>query len=157
MKYLNQYRIRWWVSAFFQIALFAAAYLPAVTIVAIDKNVISVDSVSRSALWYLANAGFPGIYTVILTLFALLSLPCILLGFKKQLKPAPLLFAAITDIVYLIINVFWAVFIFLLAKNGDFATTTSLTVWFWVFSTVNLAQTVHLFILFFGIKKSLTI
>ncbi len=154
MKYINQYRIRWWVSAFFQIALFAAAFLPTVTIVAIEENVVNVDSVSRSALWYLSGAGFPGIYTVILTLFALLSLPTVILGFKRELKPAPLLVAAITDILYLVINVFWALFVFLLAKNGDFATAATLTVWFWISAAVNTAQTVHMFILFFQIKKA---
>ena len=154
MKYINQYRIRWWVSAFFQIALFAAVFLPTVTIVAIEENVVNVDSVSRSALWYLSSAGFPEIYTVILTLFALLSLPTVLLGFKRELKPAPLLVAAITDILYLIINVFWVLFVLLLAQNGDFATAATLTVWFWMSAVINTAQTVHLFILFFQIKKA---
>ena len=154
MKYINQYRIRWWVSAFFQIALFAAVFLPTVTIVAIEENVVNVDSVSRSALWYLSSAGFPGIYTVILTLFALLSLPTVVLGFKRELKPVSLLVAAITDVLYLIINVFWVLFVLLLALNGDFATAASLTVWFWISAAVNTAQTVHLFILFFQIKKA---
>ena len=155
MKYLNQYRIRFWVSAFFQIVLFAAAFLPTVQLIAIDENVINVDTISKSSLWYLSNAGFPEIYTAILTLYGLFSLPIILLGFK-ELKAYPVMIAAVTDILYLLLNVFWALFILNLGILGDFATRSTLTIWFFVYLAVQLTQILHLFILFFGIKKSLT-
>lgn len=153
MKYFNQYRIRFFVSAFFQIALFAAAFLPTVKLVAIQENLVNVDTLSKSAPWFLSNAGFPEIYAVILTLFGLLSLPIILLGFK-ELKRYPVMIAAVTDIVYLIMNTLWTVFILVLGLNGDFATSANLTVWFWVFAALQIAQIVHLFILFFEIKKA---
>lgn len=155
MKYFNQYRIRFWISAFFQIALFAAVFLPSVKLIAIQENVVNVDTLSKSAVWYLSNAGYPEIYAIILTLFGLLSLPVILLGFK-ELKRYPVMIAAVTDIVYLIVNTFWTVFILVLGLNGDFATTSSLTVWFWLFTALQLAQIIHLFILFFQMKKALT-
>lgn len=155
MKYFNQYRIRFWISAFFQIALFAAVFLPSVKLIAIQENVVNVDTLSKSAVWYLSNAGYPEIYAIILTLFGLLSLPVILLGFK-ELKRYPVMIAAVTDIVYLIVNTFWTVFILVLGLNGDFATTASLTVWFWLFTALQLAQIIHLFILFFQMKKALT-
>lgn len=155
MKYFNQYRIRFWISAFFQIALFAAAFLPTVQLVAIDENVINVDTVSKSALWYLSSAGFPEIYTAILTFYGLFSLPVILLGFK-ELKAYPVMIAAVTNTLYLLLNVFWALFILNLGISGDFATHSTLTVWFFVYLVVQLAQIAHLFILFFQIKKSLT-
>lgn len=153
MKYFNQYRIRWWVSAFFQILLFAAAFLPTVKLVGISINLVNVEVVSKSALWFLSNAGYPEIYAVILTLFGLLSLPIILLGFK-ELKAYPVMIAAVTDILYLLINVFWALFMLSLGANGDFATSANLTVWFWIFIAVCVAQIVHLFILFFQMKKA---
>ncbi|MBQ5910806.1 MAG: hypothetical protein IIW94_02195 [Clostridia bacterium] len=156
MKYITQHRIRWWVSAFFQIILFASVFLPMVKIVAIDQNVVNVDTVSRSALWYLSSAGYPEIYGIILTLFAVLSLPILCLGFRFFLKPAALMVAAVTDIIYLLVNVFWTVFILLLSTYGDFSTSTTLTPWFFVGTAINLAQIVHLFILFFGVKKALT-
>lgn len=155
MKYFNQYRIRFFISAFFQIVLFAAAFLPTVQLVGIDENVINLDVVSKSSLWYLSNAGFPEIYTAILTLYGLLSLPIILFGFK-ELKAYPVITAAVTDVIYLLLNVFWALFILNLGISGDFATCSTLTVWFFVYLAVQLAQIVHLFILFFQIKKSLT-
>lgn len=155
MKYFNQYRIRFWISAFFQIALFAAVFLPSVKLIAIQENVVNVDTLSKSAVWYLSNAGYPEIYAIILTLFGLLSLPVILLGFK-ELKRYPVMIAAVTDIVYLIVNTFWTVFILALGLNGDFATTASLTAWFWLFTALQLAQIIHLFILFFQMKKALT-
>lgn len=155
MKYFNQYRIRLWISAFFQTALFAAVFLPSVKLIAIQENVVNVDTLSKSAVWYLSNAGYPEIYAIILTLFGLLSLPVILLGFK-ELKRYPVMIAAVTDIVYLIVNTFWTVFILALGLNGDFATTSSLTVWFWLFTALQLAQIIHLFILFFQMKKALT-
>ena len=147
MKYFNQYRIRFWISAFFQIALFAAVFLPSVKLIAIQENVVNVDTLS--------NAGYPEIYAIILTLFGSLSLPVILLSFK-ELKRYPVMIAAVTDIVYLIVNTFWTVFILVLGLNGDFATTASLTVWFWLFTALQLAQIIHLFILFFQMKKALT-
>ena len=155
MKYLNQFRIRFWISAFFQIVLFAAAFLPTVQLIAIDENVINVDTISKSSLWYLSSAGFPEIYTAILTLYGLFSLPVILLGFK-DLKAYPVMIAAVTDVLYLLLNVFWALFILNLGISGDFATRSTLTVWFFVYLAVQLAQIAHLFILFFQIKKSLT-
>ncbi len=155
MKYFNQYRIRFWISAFFQIVLFAAAFLPTVKLVGISINLVNVEVVSNSALWFLSNAGYPEIYGVILTLFALLSLPIILLGFKK-LKRYPLMIAAVTDILYLIVNTLLTVFILILGLSGDFATSSNLTVWFFVYIFFQIAQIVHLFMLFFQMKKSLT-
>ncbi|MBQ1186486.1 MAG: hypothetical protein IIX54_02215 [Clostridia bacterium] len=154
MKYITKYRIRWWVSAFFQIVLFVFAFLPMVTIVAIEQNAVNVDSVSRSALWYLAEAGFPGFYITLLTLFTLFSVPVLCLGFRYLLKPASLLVAAITDIVYLVVNTFWSVFVYVIALYGDFSTTVSFTAWFYIGAVINILQIVHLFILFFQIKKA---
>ncbi len=156
MKYLNQYRVRYWVSAFFQIALFAAAFLPTVKLVGISINLVNVEVVSNSALWFLSNAGYPEIYGAILTVYALLSLPVILLGFKRDLKRYPLMIAAVTDILYLIVNTLLNVFILILGLSGDFATSSNLTVWFFVYIVFQIAQIIHLIILFIQIKKVLT-
>ena len=153
MKYITSNRIRWWISAFFQIALFAAAFLPSVRIIAIAESDTNVEIVTQSALWYLSKAGFPGIYGVILTVYGLLSLPLLIFGFKKLLKPASLMVAAVTDIIYLIVNVLWTVFVYVLAMLGDFATTANLTIWFWLYVVIQGAQIVHLFMLFFAVKK----
>ncbi|MBO5852868.1 MAG: hypothetical protein J6Q74_03560, partial [Clostridia bacterium] len=154
MKYITANRIRWWVSAFFQIALFAAVFLPGVRIIAIAESDANVEIVTQSALWYISQAGFPVIYATILTVYGLLSLPVLVFGFKKLLKPASLMVAAVTDIIYLIVNVLWTVFVYALAITGDFATTANFTIWFWLYVVLQAAQIVHLFMLFFKIKKA---
>ena len=156
MNYLNKYRVRYWVSAFFQIALFAAAFLPTLKIVGISINLVNVEVVSNSALWFLSTAGYPEIYGAILTVYGILSLPLIIFSFKREFKRAPIMIAAITGIIYLALNALLNVFILLLGLSGDFATSSNLTVWFWVYTVFQIAQIVHLFLLFFQIKKALT-
>ena len=154
MKYFNKYRIRWWVSALFQILLFAAVYLPTVTLIGNQSSSFSVDIVSQSALWYLANAGYPGVYDTLLTFYILLSLPLLIFGFLKGLKRFPIMVAAVTDIIYMAANLLLTVFIYSLGITGNFAVKTSFTVWFWLYIAVQTAQIVHLFILFFQMKKA---
>ena len=154
MKYLNQYRVRWWTSAFFQILLFAAAYLPTVTLVGTQSSAFGLDKVSQSALWYLSNAGFPIIYNVILILYAVLSLPLIIFGFNRELKRVFIMIAAVTDMVYMLLHSLLTVFIYDLGATGDFAILTTFTIWFWVYLLVQTLQIVHLFMLYIQIKKA---
>ena len=153
MKYINSYRIRWWVSIFFQIALFAAVYLPTVTLIGTQSSAFSIDKVSQSALWYLSNAGFPDVYDTILTVYILLSLPLLIFGFLRVLKRAPIMLAAVTDIIYMVFNVLLTVFIYYLGVTGTFAVSTTFTVWFWLYVAVQIAQIVHLFMLFVQMKN----
>ena len=156
MKYLNKYRVRMWVSVFFQIALFAAVYLPTVTLIGNQSSAFSTDMVSQSAIWYFANAGFPEIYNTLLTVYILISLPLLIFSFTKVLKRFPVMLAAIGSIVYMLSHGFLTIMIYTLGVTGNFAVKTSFTVWFWIYAVVQLAQIVHLFMLFKQMKKSLT-
>lgn len=153
MKYITATRIRWWISAFFQIALFAAAFLPMIRIIKIEQNYVDIDVVSKSAVWYLSSAGYPGIYAVTFFLYSILTLPLIWISFKKDLKHSAVLTAAISDTVYMIVNILWVMFVLILGLSGDFASSANLTVWFWVYVVVQTLQIAHLFILFFNMKK----
>ena len=152
MKYFNKYRIRFFVAAFFQLLLFAAIYLPAVRVVSIQEFTMQVEVVSKSAQWFLSNAGYPEIYNTIVLLYILFSLPILILGFKEPMKRWPLLTAAITGIVFMALNLICTLFVFSLAK--DVATLASLTAWFWVYLLVQALQIVHLFMMYIQIKKA---
>ena len=153
MKYLNKYRVRMWVPAFFQMALFAAVYLPTVTLIGNQSSAFSTDMVSQSAIWYFANAGFPGIYDTLLTVYVLTSLPLLIFSFTRTLKRFPVMLAAIGSILYVLSHGFLTVLIYFLGVTGDFAVKTSFTVWFWIYAVVQITQIVHLFTLFINMKK----
>ena len=151
MKYINKYRIRFWVSALFQALFFWAVFLPTKRVVSIAEFTLQYEVVSKSAEWFLSSAGFPGIYNWILIIYGLLSLPIILFGFGETLKRWPLLLAAITSIVFVVVNTVCTIFVLFVAK--EVATFANLTIWFWVYIVLQIIHIVHIFFLMSSIKK----
>lgn len=152
-KYINKFRIRWWVSAFVQVLLFAAVFLPTVTLVGTQSSAFSIDKVSQSAYWYFAGAGYPEIYDVILIVYIVLSLPLLVYGFIKGLKRFPVMLAAVATLICFGLNILLTVFIYNLGVTGNFSASTTFTAWFWIYLAVGVAQIVHLFMLFGNMKK----
>lgn len=139
MDYFTNNRIRWFISAAVSILCGVAVFLPAVNV----ADVLGVsETESHSLVWFLSEAGFPEVYTVVLTVYFVFLLPLVVCGFLKNLRVWPIVTAAVASIVYFAVNIFWTAII--LGGSGQSGAVT-LSVWGWVYLVVQTGAIINLF------------
>lgn len=148
-KFFDNKRFCWLISAFVCLLCGAAAFIPTVNV----ADVLGFsEATSGSLVWFLSEAGFPEVYTVILAVYFVFILPLIICGFLKKLRVWPVVVAAVGSIIYFLINMFWGAII--LGGSGGYENAVTLSVWGWVYIVLQLATIVGLFVFASKLKRA---
>ncbi len=157
-KYLTKYRIRWWVTALFQILCAATFLLPTVKVVGTDSLLGVSDTVIESVPWWIGNSlsemGIPNIYSAVFWLFFLLCVPLIICSFTKKLYRWPIVLSLVVLLIFTLFNAFWTVIFFLAISSVSGIFSVTFTAWGWAFIVITLAQIINLILFIPALKKA---
>ncbi len=141
-------KIGWYISWFLCLLCSVAVFLPAVNVADIFGM---SEAESYSLSWYLKEAGFPEVYTVILTVYYAAVAVVGAFGFKKELSVWPLVGMAVVSVLFFAVNLFWGYVI--MTGTGGFEGAVTLTLWSWIYLALQPITIVTLFVFISKMKQ----
>ncbi len=138
MNFFTDTRIRWMLTALLALICIAGIYVPAVSVA--DPLGFSAPE-QNSLTWFLKQAAFPEVYTVILLIYIATIGPLALFSALQELKKWPIVLAAVGSVFFLAVNLFWG---FIILGGGGSVGAVKLTIWSWIYLVVQLLSIVNI-------------
>ena len=152
MGFYKENKIRCIISLAVYLLCGGAVFLPHVTVVNTNLSSSDVESVSKSIIWYISEAGVPEIYATALTVYFIVSALLLVSVFLRNLNSWPILISAVFSALFLVFHGFLTGIVFYAVKNT--VGSCSLTVWAWLFILLILGNIINLFMFCYKVKKN---
>ena len=144
-NFFTDTRIRWMLTSFLALICIAGIYVPAVSVG--DPLGFSAPE-EYSLTWFLKQAAFPEIYSVVLTIYVATLAPMIVFCARKKLSLWPVVVATVGAVFFLAVNLFWG---FIILDGG--AAAAKLTTWSWIYLALQAVSIVNLIAFALKLRK----